>query len=370
METARDSIYYLNPVYASSTRGSTANAITHESASYRYSMEQEEESIGNTSSSVPVTLTGTLSNVPLKPYTVSILADNNFVANDNGAQVLSGTDFNGATVTGTIDYTTGAYSVTIPAQASVMACVAVYRYDSEVSSNYSDLGEIDLQLKDYQFRVRPNPLGISWSKMTELLIGTTLNIDAEEALIRGAGDELKKALDFQACILGYRGSKSNNFVSFNADWAAAGADSEVSHAQSITKYFDKAGNIMYNAIQRGGVSKIYGGPSATTFLRLHKRFDGSTKQPAVGAYRIGSIDGVDVYKVPTAIVPDNELVCVYKNEQVPEDVSIAFGTLIPLYKTQTLEYKNQYKETGLANFGDQKILQSKYLVRIVMNNLN
>jgi hypothetical protein len=52
------------------------------------------------------------------------------------------------------------------------------------------MGSIELQLRDYQFRVKPWPLYVSWSKMTELLINTTLNIDAEDALIRGASDEL------------------------------------------------------------------------------------------------------------------------------------------------------------------------------------
>jgi hypothetical protein len=54
---------------------------------------------------------------------------------------------------------------------------------------------------------------------------------------------------------------------------------------------------------------------------------------------------------------------------MPEDVSIACGTLIPLYKTQKLEYKNLYSEQGLAHFGDLKVLQPGYLVRIVLSNL-
>ena len=61
--------------------------------------------------------------------------------------------------------------------------------------------------------------------------------------------------------------------------------------------------------------------------------------------------------------------CVYRNELIPEDVAIAFGTLVPLYKTQTLEFKEFYKETGMAIFGDSKVLQPLYLQRIQLNNM-
>jgi hypothetical protein len=126
---------------------------------------------------------------------------------------------------------------------------------------------------------------------------------------------------------------------------------------------------MYSALQRGGVSKIYGGPNAVSYLKLHKRFTDAGKQPSIGAFKVGALDNIDIFKAPSAIVPNDELVCVYRNEQVPEDVSIAFGTLIPLYQTQKLEFKQLYSELGLAHFGDRKILQGKYLVRIKLNNL-
>jgi hypothetical protein len=114
---------------------------------------------------------------------------------------------------------------------------------------------------------------------------------------------------------------------------------------------------------------LVGGPSAVSYVKLHKRFDGSNRQPRVGIYREGSLDGVDIYKAPADIVPNNELLAIYRNEDVPEDVSVAFGTLIPLYKTMSLEYKEMYTENGIAFFGDAKVLQPKYLQRIALQNL-
>lgn len=366
METARDSIYYLAPVYQSSKRGATANARMKESAAFRFGSEIEVEDVATGDAST-VTFTSTLINVPIRPFTVRILMDEVPVATDDGAGNLIGALLNTSGTNG-INYTDGEYTITFTEAPAANAVIAVeYHYDSEVSTSYGEIGSVELQLKDYQFRVKPWPLYVSWSKMTELLINTTLNIDAEDALIRGAADEFKKSLDFHAIRLAYQNSKSRTPVAFNCEGATG--ESEIDRMTAFNKAIDMASDKMYDKLQRGGVTKLVGGPSAVTQVKLHKRFDGSNRQPRVGAYREGSLDGIDIYKVPQSIVPNDELLAIYKNELTPEDVSVAFGSLIPLYQTQTLEYKEFYKETGLAYFGDAKVLQPNYLQRIKLTNL-
>lgn len=374
METARDSIFYLKPTYTSTARGATAGKVMYEQPAYRYASELEEETAAGTINGSNKTFTGASTNdvsvPPLRAYTLQVLHNNIIVANDDGSGVISGTDTDGTAISGTINYTTGALSVTFTTAPATGDTVTYgYQTNTEVSTNYDQIEQVSLTLTDYQFRATPWPLAISWSKMTELLLGTTLKIDAEEALIRGAADELKKSLDFQALRLGYRRALANNSVTFNADFAAAGADSEMAHAQSITRYIENVGSQIFDSLQRGGVSKMYGGWKAVDYLTNHYRFSSEGRQPKVGAYKTGSLDGMDIYKVPASIVPNNEIVCVWKNELVPEDVSIAFGTLVPLYHTMTLEFKEAYKETGLYSFQDYKTLQGGYLVRLVLSNL-
>jgi len=373
METARDSIFYLKPVYTASSRGAVAGNTMYESAAYRYASELEEEALSGTVNGINKTFTGASAGntavEPVRYWTVKILHNDIIVAQDDGAGNITGTELDPA-ATNTINYTTGAVTINFVAAPLTGDTVTIlYSVNTEVSTNYTQINQVSLTLTDYQFRANPWPLGISWSKMTELLLGTTLKIDAEEALIRGAADELKKSLDFQALELGYRRSLANSSVTFNADFAAAGADSEMAHAQSITRYIHNAGSQIYDAIQRGGVTKMYGGWQAMDYITNHYRFKEEGRQPSVGAFKIGSLDNIDLYKVPASIVPKNEIVCVWKNDLVPEDVSIAFGTLIPLYHTMTLEYKEAYKETGLYSFMDYKTLNGAYLVRLVLTNL-
>jgi hypothetical protein len=363
METARDSIYYLSPVYGSSKRGATAGDKTKESDSYRYASEIESENLGTGDSST-VNFTTTLANPPLRPYTVKVLVSGSPVATDDGSGNIVGSVID----TGSVNYNTGEVSVTFKVAPDATATITVeYNYDSEVASHYDNLGSVELQLRDYQFRVKPFPLYVSWSKMTELLINTTLNIDAEDALIRGAADEIKKSLDFHSIRTAWQVAKGHDAVTFNVEGAVG--ESEIDRMSAFNKAIDQANDKMYDLLQRGGVSKLVGGPNAISQIKLHKRFDGSNRQPRVGAYREGSLDGIDIYKVPSQIIPTDQIMAVFKNEEIVEDVSIAFGSLIPLYKTQTLEYKEFYSEAGLSFFGDAKVLQPNYIQRIQLTNL-
>ena len=363
METARDSIYYMHPVYGKTKRDAVKDQRILETAEYRYPTEIEREAMDQAADGSQRAFTHTTAIHPFRPYTVKILVDGTPSGVDDGAGNLHG---NG--VAGTVNYQTGVVEFTFDtAPANGVAIEVEYNYDSEVDTNYSQIGSIELQLKDYQFRVKPKPLYISWSKMTELLLNTTLNIDAEEALIRGAADEFKKALDFESVAMGWRVAKSHTAVEF--DCKGAVGEPEVDRMNAFSKAIESAGDLMLDTLMRGGVTKMVGGPKAVTQVMLHSRFDASTRQPKVGIYRAGTLDGVDIYKAPSQVIPNDQIMCIYRNELVPEDVAIAFGTLVPLYKTQTLEFKEFYKETGMAIFGDSKVLQPVYLQRIQLNNM-
>lgn len=366
METARDSIYYLSAVYGKAKRGSTAGANMKESPVFRYASEIEVDEVGTGDASTTA-FSATLTKKPVRPYSVKLLVNQVPVATDDGNGNMIGTALN-ASETNTINYTSGALVLNFTtAPASGAEIVTESYIDTEVSALYPEIGSVELQLKDFQFRVRPFPLYVSWSKMTELLLNTTLNIDSEDALIRGASDELKKSLDFHAIRLAFQSALGNTAITFDAEGAVG--EPEIDRAMAFNRAIDGASDAMYNDLQRGGVTKLVGGPGAVSYLKLHRRFDSTNRQPRVGAYREGSLDGIDVYKVPSSLIPNDQLMAIYRNELVPEDVAVAFGSLIPLYRTQTLEYKEFFTETGVAFFGDSKVLQPKYLQRIQIQNL-
>ena len=56
---------------------------------------------------------------------------------------------------------------------------------------------------------------------------------------------------------------------------------------------------------------------------------------------------IPVFKVPSSVVPDTELLTTWKNDQVEADVSIAIGTLLPFWTSGTIQRKNMYKEAAM-----------------------
>ncbi len=378
MITARDSIYYIGSVYGSTARGATAGEKTKESPAYMYANEMQEDVIdvsdGSTTEYTGFDSDDGVTEAPLRPYSVILFVDDVPKATDDGSGNLVAIDSGYLSDTSgknTIDYTNGQYNIKFASAPSDGSTIKLaYRFDSEVEDLRSQIKSVELQLTDYQLRARPYPLYVSWSKMAELLIGTTLDIDAEERLVNGAADELKKSLDFLAVEMGYRYSKRNATTTFDTDFSSAGSDSAKAHAQELTRKIKDAENIIYGVHQRGGVSTMVAGPSAVSYMTLHDQWSSEGQQPKIGIYRAGTLMGIPVYQAPSDIVPTDEILCVWRNPNAEGgDYSIVFGSLIPLYQTQTLEYKEGYSETGLFHFGDWVPIQKGYLVRIKLQNL-
>jgi hypothetical protein len=126
---------------------------------------------------------------------------------------------------------------------------------------------------------------------------------------------------------------------------------------------------MLNDINRGGVSRLVAGPSAGSYMRLIGGYSTKGKQSNIGAHQFGELEGIPLFKVPSSIIPNNEILTVWKNDDNEADVSIAFGTLVPFFSTGIIQRKNFYKEAGLATYGDWQILNRRYLALITIKNI-
>lgn len=381
METAEDGMWYLSPVYSSTARGATADDVMHESDAYRYASLEELDTPTQTPNGAIVTFTGSnagaLANPPLKPFFVRVYFDDVIVGSDNGLGVISGAGVVGGvtyTITaGTVNYTTGAISVTFDVAPPTGTTLRFsYIYDYEDPAQYTDLGEVELRLRKVNFKLRSYRLGISWSKQSELVLGTTLNIDAEEALIKGAAEELRKSLDFEAFKLGYRVALGNGAGrTFDTDYLSAGADSAKAHAQTLHRVFEDTADDIRATINRGGYSSIVCGAGAANYISTYlDGFSDAGAETEIGIYQIGTYRGRPVFKVPrTSIMPTNEVYTVWNNIDAG-DYSLGFGVLLPMYTSPKLEFKNMNSEFGMAEWGDHRILQSQYIRRVTLSNLD
>ena len=253
--------------------------------------------------------------------------------------------------------------------------LAVGRFDSERDLTGMHLGECELQMKTYYFQPRRISMGVTWTDMTELYLDLSFGVSAEDTLIDSVGQEIKKALDFQSVGYADRVQKvrsGNPLVKFDAE-AGAGAvaikDSYWHTAQTFTQALGHVSDEMLNIFNRGGVTAIVGGPRACRYLELIEGYSTKGAQPPIGGHQVGELNGVPVFKVPSSVIADNELLTTWKNEQAEGDVSIAIGTLVPFASTGKLPRKNFYFEQGIARYEDMQALQPRYLGRVLVENI-
>ena len=368
MVTAQDVFYWLEPKYAKTLRGATQGRIMYEDSSYRSATDIAVYSAEEAADGTRVAFTVSASNVqkaPISKYTVRVILGGGYIGSDDGAGNIKGEG-----LTGTINYTTGAVALTFAAAPASSATVEVEMGVAlEDDDDLEITQRVELSLRASPFGLREFPIFASFSKKSELLIGTTLDIDAEEAYLRAMADELKKSLDFQAFHMGYRQAKRNATVEGYTEFDLQGAVGESEHdrIQVFPRYIDKAGNKIYNKLLRGGVTRIFGGPTATGILTGLDGFNTTGSMSQQGVYYLGSFGEIKVFRTPTTIVPDDELVCMYKNPESPEDVYLMIGTLVPLHITDKLERANRQTEFGVASYGDMQILNKDYasVIKIV-----
>jgi hypothetical protein len=260
------------------------------------------------------------------------------------------------------------------------------RFNSESDFEGNYLGEVELRMDEYMFRPSPTTIGVSWSQLTEITLDTSFNISAEEYLVSYASQEIRSALDYRAIRLAYAIAKTNSkhnpnyYYVFDAAYNTTGVspgapntagtkDGYRDNAQTFVNAIDAVGDIMYDTINRGGVSRLVAGPSACSYMHLNAGYSNKGKQHQSGSHQFGELDGIPLFKVPSHIIPTDELLCVWKNDQVENDVSIAFGTLIPFFSTGIIQRKNFFKEAGIATYGDWAVLNRRYLAIIKIENL-
>ena len=250
--------------------------------------------------------------------------------------------------------------------------LAVGRFDSEKDLTGMHLGECELQMKTYYFNPRRISMGVTWTDMTELYLDLSFGVSAEDTLIDSVGQEIKKALDFQSVGYADRVQKvrsGNPLIKFDATAGDKFKDSYWHTAQTFTQALGHVSDEMLNIFNRGGVTAIVGGPKACRYLELIEGYSTKGAQSPIGGHQVGELNGVPVFKVPSSVIADNELLTTWKNEQAEGDVSIAIGTLVPFASTGKLPRKNFYFEQGIARYEDTQALQPRYLGRVLIENI-
>ena len=256
------------------------------------------------------------------------------------------------------------------------AVSALARVDLEDDFEGDSLGEVELVLTDFDFKPRSTTIGVTWSQLAEITLDASFGVSTQELLVQYAAEAIRVNLDYRAFKLAYYAAKTNSdahFVVFDAAYNNNGVGTKegyIHNAQTFTTAIDTLSDNMLNEINRGGVSRMVTGPSAGSYLKLCVgQFSTKGVQPNIGIHQIGEFESIPTFKAPSAIIPSDEILCVWKNDQNEGDVAIAFGTLVPFVNTGVIQRKQFYKEAGIASYGDWACLNRRYLGIIKIINM-
>lgn len=272
-----------------------------------------------------------------------------------------------------VEEASGAITITVEGIDDKTNIKAFARFDLEDDFLGDNLGEIELVMSDYKFEPRPTTIGVTWSQLAEITLDASFGLSAQDMLVTYAGDAIRINLDLRSFKLAYGVARSNKdyVVEFNAAYGNGENIEGYFHtAQTFPSAVDTVTDIMVNDINRGGVSRMVAGFSAGSYLKLVKgTFSEKGRQSAKGIYQIGEFGGIPTFKAPSSIIPTNEIMCVWKDDENEGDVAIAFGTLVPFFNTGIIQRKNFYKEAGLATYGDWAVMNRRYLALIRIKGL-
>ena len=267
----------------------------------------------------------------------------------------------------------GSIKITVTGIENTDNIKAFARFDLEDDFLGDNLGEIELVMSDYKFEPRPTTIGVTWSQLAEITLDASFGLSAQDMLVTYAGDAIRINLDLRSFKLAYGVARSNKdyVVEFDAAYGNGENIEGYFHtAQTFPSAVDTVTDIMVNDINRGGVSRMVAGFSAGSYLKLVKgTFSEKGRQSAKGIYQIGEFGGIPTFKAPSSIIPTNEIMCVWKDDENEGDVAIAFGTLVPFFNTGIIQRKNFYKEAGLATYGDWAVMNRRYLALIRIKGL-
>lgn len=360
MDRQNGQIFLVRPVYTSAGGGVNAgDQVFKNITDGTYGSETTSATVG-TGNGTNVTFAATLAIKPLRPGSLTVKAGA-ITGTDNGQGVISGTG-----VSGTIDYTTGAVSVTFsaaPANGTVV--LANYRYDSE--QNTTPIRSLDIQLHNVPISAEPHPLRVTWSQQSQLAAEAHLDLDIGDMLSNLVSSFIKQERDMKVINQIALSAKAESALNFDA--AAPSNYSKLARYAEIGVKLDYAESLIQADLGRGGVSWVLCGNNAANVWSQVAGFEPSGINAPIGPYEIGTLrDGtVSVIKVPAMAA--NDYVVGFKG-YVVGDSSIVLGEWIPLYATPVWNAPDLINHQGMMSLYASVVNERLYFRKGTISNFS
>lgn len=250
----------------------------------------ENESMGASANPASATVSGVMAYLPVRPATVEInIADTvALVIRDNGNGQFTKVSGTPTISSSSINYVTGAWSVTFSATLGVDKSVyATYQYDSETSGN---LPQIDIQLSSASMEAVRRAMRLRYSSDAAFDFRQEFGMDVDPILVAGLAELIQTD---QAREVIHDLWKSTGAPVEEFSLTVPAGISRRDHFSDFVYNLERASNSIYSDTQRAhanfGVCDVNG----ASFLRSINGFEAAPVNNATqGIQYIGSISGI------------------------------------------------------------------------------
>lgn len=334
-------VFVLKPIYDTTADGVNAGDEVFRQLTDHASYASERRYVAVTVSSSTGTATAT--ELPMRPGTVKLLlADTSagteaIVAEDDGAGNIVGDS-----IAGTVNYDTGAVSITTGAAANQ---TIQYNLDTEV--NIDNNRKIKLKIDNIPVKAEAHILQADYSVESALAASAHLGVNVSEQVGQIMGGELKRERDQRITKLMFNNTTIDTTLNFSL--TVPSGISKTVHYADFNLGVDLARSEIQQAMGRGDVDFILAGRTVCNVISAIPGFVSSNAKKPVGSYFYGTLDNGAVSVVKSFDIPANCYIVGYKG-YITGDSALIVADWIPFYTAPELQLPNMRNQQGVASF--------------------
>lgn len=297
--------------------------------------QRKTESLGNTVGA-DVTYNGTFANFPIRPYRLEMFVGTTMFGKDDGAGNILGLGFSG-----TVNYTTGAWSIVFAADPLVKAMTAMYDIDTDGAASIEKI-KGGLQTKDIRAEIWA--LAADVGAFANFAFSNRFGRSATDEVAADLTNEITRILNTQVIKRIYNNIPAGSNTVF--DQYVSG----ISYAENKLTFIDSIAQAESKLHAQSGAStanRIMAGKYAAAVLRGMPDFQIAPDAATVAVGLYGFYDGVPVCRA-TGVIPDKEMVLV-SNAGNYFNAPLAYAPFMPLMVTNTVQSPNNpFRQTTAA----------------------
>lgn len=332
-------VFVLKPIYEDTVDGVTAGQEVFRHLTTHASYASERRYIAVNSSTGAATAT----ELPMRPGTVKLLlADTSagtesIVAEDDGAGNIVGDN-----IAGTVNYETGAVSITTGAAANQ---TIQYNLDTEVNIDHNR--KIKLKIDNIPVKAEPHILQADYSVESALAANAHLGVNVADQVANIMGGELKRERDQRITKLMFNNTTVSTSLQFSK--TVPSGISKTVHYADFNLGIDLARSEIQTVMGRGDVDFIIAGTNVCNVITAIPGFVSANAKKPVGSYYFGSLDNGTVSVIKSFDVPADCYIVGYKG-YTTGDSALIVADWIPFYTAPELQLPSMRNQQGVASF--------------------